>query len=233
MNVMNLKLLKSFVKRGLHAAAICGIVVAIAGCKTTPADEPVFSDAPAASAAAQPAAPALQAAVATGATAAVEGGRSSVFRVGDPVTVTFSGVDAALPVHEERIKDDGSITLPLIGSLVVVGMTPGELQKKIHAKYVPDYYKRLVVTVKPLDQVFFVGGEVRSSGRQAWSGEIRVTQAIQGAGGFTDFANKKNVLLRRVDGKIIKVNCLKAIENPALDPMVMPGDTITVKKTPW
>src|SRR5688572_478433 len=39
------------------------------------------------------------------------------FSIGDQVTVKFSGTAETILPHEERIKDDGMITLPLIGAV--------------------------------------------------------------------------------------------------------------------
>jgi len=226
--------LRSLLKQGLRAVGLCGLGLALAGCRTGPTEEAVFSNVPSAPTEMQPVSvPVTIPNVTEPGTVGVPTNTSVAFRPGDSVTVTFSGVGDAPPIHEERIRDDGAITLPLIGSVVALGKTPGELQKDILALYVPKFYQRLVVTVKPLDQVFYVGGEVRQPGRQVWIGEIRVTQAIQAVGGFTDFANKKNVLLMRADGSQVEVNCLKAMKDPKLDPKVRPGDSITVKRRWW
>jgi len=157
-------------------------------------------------------------------------GESESFSLGEQVIVTFS--DPQLQTHEERIKDDGTITLHLIGPVKAVGKTPGELQKEIQERYVPEYYKpgRLTVTVKSQERVYYVGGEVRSPNRYIYSGHITVTKAIQSAGDFTDFANKRKVCLTRADGKKIIVNCKKAIEDSTLDPAVFPGDKIHVPR---
>jgi len=154
------------------------------------------------------------------------------FRIGDTVTVTFSGVEPPPPPHEERIKEDGTITLPMIGSVIAAGKTAGELQKEIQERY-SRYYTRLTVTVKSLERFYYVGGEVRSPGRYPWLGELTVTQAIQSAGDFTDFARKTRVLLVRANGQTEVVNCRKAIENAELDPKVMPGDRIHVPRRFW
>ena len=154
------------------------------------------------------------------------GGR---FAISDLVRVTFSGVTDPIAPHEERIKDDGTVTLPLIGAIKADGKTPGELQEIITKAYVPKYYLRLTVTVASDRRVYYVGGQVRSPGRQEYLGTTTVTKAIQSAGDFTDFANRKNVLLTRVDGKTLTVNCIKAARNPALDPPVYPGDKIVVE----
>ena len=150
------------------------------------------------------------------------------FAVGDLVRVIFSGTTEAIQPHEERIKGDGTITLPLIGAVPADGKTPGELQKAITSAYVPNYYKRLTVTVSSDKRVYYVGGQVRLPGRQEYLGITTVTKAIQSAGDFTDFADRRKVLLTRADGKKFTVNCIKAAKDPALDLPVFPGDKIEV-----
>ncbi len=150
------------------------------------------------------------------------------FVIGDLVKVTFSGTIEPIQAHEERIKDDGTITLPHIGAIKADGKTPGELQKAITDAYVPDYYKRLTVTVSSDRRVYYVGGQVRSPGRQEYLGTTTVTKAIQSAGDFTDFADRRKVLLTRADGKKFTVNCIKAAKDPALDMAVFPGDKLEV-----
>ena len=102
------------------------------------------------------------------------------FAIGDQVTVKFSGTtDQNLKDHEERVTENGTITLPHIGSVSAVGKTAGELQTEIHDRYVPDYYKYLTVTVMGEQRVYYVGGRVRTPGRQFYIGAVTVTKAIQ------------------------------------------------------
>ena len=160
--------------------------------------------------------------------------RADVFAIGDLVTVKFSGTIDNIPQHEERLKDDGTITLPLIGAVKAVGKTPGDLQKDIHDRYVPDYYKRLTVIVTGEQRVYSVGGQVRSPGRQSYIGPTTVTKAIQSAGDFTDFAARRRVELTRADGKRFILDCKKAAKDPSLDLPVYPGDKIDVPmRGPW
>jgi polysaccharide export outer membrane protein len=151
--------------------------------------------------------------------------------VGETVIVVLTGTADLIPEHSEPIKDDGTITLPYIGVVQAAGKTPGQLQNEILNLYVPKYYVRLTVTVKSEDRVYYVGGEVKLPGRQLYVGETTVTRAIQSAGDFTDFANRSKVWLTRANGKRIKVNCNKALENPSLDPPVYPGDQIQVPRS--
>jgi protein involved in polysaccharide export with SLBB domain len=57
-----------------------------------------------------------------------------------------------------------------------------------------------------------------------------VLRAVATAGGFTDFANRKKIELRRHNGEIIKVNYKDAIKDPRKDPLVYPNDQIIVGK---
>jgi polysaccharide export outer membrane protein len=153
------------------------------------------------------------------------------FRVGETVIVTFSGSLVDIPSHEEPIKEDGTITLPLIGAVTAVGKTAGELQNEIHDGYVPQYYVRLTVTVKSGDRVIYVAGEVHSPGRVMYLGDTTITKAIQSAGGLTDFANHGKVWLTRAStGQRIKVDYDKALENRAKDQPVYPDDQINVER---
>jgi polysaccharide export outer membrane protein len=230
-----MKILTDWWKRGRSLVGVCAIALVLAGCHSAPKDEPMFSSDPgAASSSTATGSDTLATDNAKPATSLPNLGSVGRFRVGDLVTVTFSGLEQnqALPPHEERIKDDGTITLPMISSVLAKGKTAGELQNEIQEKY-KKYYQRLVVTVKNLDSFYYVGGEVKMPNRQPWVGEVTVTQAIQSAGGFTDFANRKKVLLVRADRTKITVNCVKVLGNPSLDPKVYPGDTINVPRKWW
>jgi polysaccharide export outer membrane protein len=155
------------------------------------------------------------------------------FRVGETVTVTFTGAPTPIESHMEPIKEDGTINLDLIGKIKAVGKTAGELQNEIYTSYVPKYYTRLTVTVNTGDRVYYVGGEVRGPGRQLYVDGMTVVKAIQSAGGLTDFANHHKVWLTHANGQRIKVDFDKALQNPSKDPSVYPDDQINVEKSLW
>lgn len=78
---------------------------------------------------------------------------------------------------------------------------------------------------------FYIGGEVKTSGRLAYTGKLSVLEAIITAGGFTDFANRRKVqLVRAKDGSTVTLDCNKARGNPELDLPVNPGDKIIVPR---
>jgi len=231
--------------------AVCGLIVGglcLTGCRTqTPeqqfADVPsgvaITSDAasptpvsaPAAAPVSVPVVSPLAVPVATNS----NGLEREVFRVGDSLTVTFTDMPTTFPPFEEKIKDDGTITLLQNESFTAVGMSPGDLAKEIRKRYVPDYYKYMTVTVKQqeITRWYYVDGEVRTPSRQQYITRITVLKAIASASGFTDFANKKKVRLTRADGRTQIVNCVKALDNPTLDPEVYPGDRIHVPRKIW
>jgi polysaccharide export outer membrane protein len=158
------------------------------------------------------------------------------FHVGDLVTVSFTSImgdPTIMPQHVERIHEDGTITLSLIGSVTAAGKTAGELQKDIHDGYVPRYYPGLNVTVTGDVAFFYVDGEVFGRGAKPYPGEMTVVKAIAVAGGFTDFAKKSKVRLTR-GGHTQIINVPKAINDPKYDVPVYPGDKIFVpRKILW
>jgi len=149
-------------------------------------------------------------------------------RVDDLITIIFSGVPVPPDKFEQRIKDDGTISLELIGAIKAAGKTAGKLQIEIHDAYVPKYFVRLNVSVHAEGRYFYVDGCVKIPSRQPHQGELTVLKAIAAAGGFTDFANKKKVVVVRANGQKLTVDCVKALKDPKLDLPIYPGDKITV-----
>jgi protein involved in polysaccharide export with SLBB domain len=151
-------------------------------------------------------------------------------RVGEMILVEFSGVGDPPPQHTERIKMDGRITLPSIGSVEAAGKTRGELEQAIHDRYVPNYYRQLTVIVRNEGRFFYVKGQVKNPSQYQYLKEMTVLRAIAVAGDFTDFAKRTQVLVTRSDGRKITVNCIKAQRDDRLDIPIYPDDTIEVPR---
>ncbi len=157
-------------------------------------------------------------------------GPIDIFSQGDLVVVSY-----ALPggmekkPHEERIKDDGTITPPDIGSVIAAGKTAGQLQDELKEKY-DKLFRNLTVTVKAGDRFYHVDGEVRIPGPKPYLGETDVLKAIAAGGGFTEFANKKKIRLIHPNGKTDVINYEKAIEDSGKNLPVYPGDQIYVRR---
>jgi polysaccharide export outer membrane protein len=155
---------------------------------------------------------------------------AAYMNVGDTITITYDGIPDLPAPQEKTINEDGTITLSDIGTIKVVGKSTGEIENIIHDLYVPKVYNHLNVTVKAGDRVYYVRGEVKAPGRQIYVGQITVTKAITSAGDFDDFANKRNVILTRANGKRFVINCDKILNGDAPDPGVYPGDQIDVQR---
>ena len=216
--------MKLFV-RGLIASGLLLAGLVFNGCSSPPTLDNLSAAGDVQTSSPAPALPAKPAAVA----AQPDYAQVARFHVGETVKVDFSGPPDPIESHEEPIKEDGTITLPLIGPVKAAGETAGELQTEIHDLYVPKYYVRLTITVSSGDRVYYVRGEVKNPGRQLYVGETTVTKAITSAGDFTDFASHK-VWLIRADGTRVKVSVDKALEDPSLDPQVYPGDQVYVPR---
>jgi protein involved in polysaccharide export with SLBB domain len=152
---------------------------------------------------------------------------------GDILTISFADTPTLIAAEEDVIKEDGSITLIYNQKFQAVGKTVGQLQTEIRDRYVPQYFKYLTVTIKTQDRYYSVGGEVRAPNRQVYTGYMTVLRAIDTASGFTDFANKRKVVVTRASGKKVTVDCKKAQDHPELDVEIFPGDKIFVKKRIW
>lgn len=155
----------------------------------------------------------------------------SKLRVGDLVMIAFSDVERPPQKMEVNIPDSGIITLPYNVHVKADGKTTTELERDIRAEYVPKLYVNLTVTVRTDMRVYYVDGEVRNPrGALPYVGETTVLRAIANVGGFSDFANKKNIELRRLNGQRFIINYYKALKDPKLDLPVYPNDHIIVNK---
>lgn len=131
------------------------------------------------------------------------------------------------------VRPDGRITLPLAGELIAAGKTPQELQAEI-ASSLERYVEQPVVTVivKAINsRQISVLGEVRRPGRYRISQRTDILDAIAMSGGFTEFADRKEVLiLRKTKSGVrrMQVN-VKRLLNEGAHPLYLePGDTVYV-----
>jgi polysaccharide biosynthesis/export protein len=131
------------------------------------------------------------------------------------------------------VRPDGKITLPLIGDVTAEGRTSAELRDTLVAA-LKEYNNNPVVTVivvETVPPVFYVMGEVNSPGTLPLKGSITVVQALAMAGGFKDFAKKKDISILRkgaAGAQTLKFNYNDAVKGKAQPIYLQPGDTIIV-----
>jgi polysaccharide export outer membrane protein len=133
-----------------------------------------------------------------------------------------------------QIRPDGKITLPLVGDIEATGQTPLELRDQI-TKALREYMTNPVVTVIVIEAVsaqVFVTGEVAKSGPVPIHGPLNIVQAIAMAGGFNEWANKKDVRILRQGPtgiQTIHFNYQDAINGEVRPVYLRAGDTVIVR----
>jgi protein involved in polysaccharide export with SLBB domain len=158
----------------------------------------------------------------------------AILHVGDMITITFHDVPPlSMREQQVRIPDNGIVTLPFNVRVPAVGKSPGQFEQDIRDAYVPKIFVNLTAIVRIEDRSYIVDGEVRRPGQQPYVGEMTVLRAIGAAGGFTEFANKRKIQLRRQNGQKFILNYKKIIDKPELDMPVYPNDHIIVDKSPF
>ncbi len=133
-----------------------------------------------------------------------------------------------------QVRPDGKITLPLIGDVRAAGQTPTELRTALTTS-LKEYITNPVVTVIVVEstpQSVYVMGEVKSSGPIPLKGPLSVMQAIAMAGGFSEFANKKDIKIQRQTAsgvKTLSFNYKESLEDSRAPLLLQPNDVVVVK----
>lgn len=149
-------------------------------------------------------------------------------RRGDVVTVRLLSIPQPQDI-ENSIDEVGCITLPLIGSVNVEGRTTSEIREMVKALYLKGFYTQIDVIVTARGDEYYVRGEVKAPGRYPLVGDVRLTQAIAAAGGYTDFAKPSRVRVMRGES-VLEFNCERIEKQKEKDPLVKRGDTIVVER---
>jgi polysaccharide export outer membrane protein len=133
------------------------------------------------------------------------------------------------------VRIDGKISFPLLGDVQAAGRTPLEINKDIEAG-LKDYVDNPIVTVtvkNPESQKFYILGEVKKTGEYPIIKGLTVLQAFALAGGFTDWASKKEIILLRNEkgkNKVYSVNYKKIVKDKdfSMNIRIIADDTIIV-----
>lgn len=159
-----------------------------------------------------------------------ETANAAQLRPGDSLIVTLQGIPDP-SAHNLQIDDQGTITLPFIGTMIAAGITASDLSTRIRESYISrDFYKTINVSVSVTERYVYVGGEVQRPGRILWTPDLTLAKAIQAAGGFTLYAKETAVSLVR-EPEAYQLDARLAQSNPTEDPRLMPGDSLQVPRS--
>jgi polysaccharide export outer membrane protein len=133
------------------------------------------------------------------------------------------------------VRMDGKISLPLVQEIKAAGLTPLQL-KEVLTRRLKEFIENPVVSVTVTEAnsyKVYVSGQVKTPGVYRLRSETSVAQIIPMAGGFTDWANQKKILIIRNENgreKRMTVNYKKIMRGSDQDSNVIlkAGDTIIV-----
>ena len=131
------------------------------------------------------------------------------------------------------VRIDGKISLPLLDDIQASGLTPLQLKEELTKKlsgFVDN--PTVTVTVREANSYrVFISGEVRQPGIVRIRSEVTLVNLIIMVGGFTEWANKRKILiLTKENGKEkrITANYNKIIDGDIPDIVIKPGDTVII-----
>jgi len=127
---------------------------------------------------------------------------------------------------EATINEVGQVSFPLIGNVLLEGMTVTEsasfITEKLEGRFLVD--PKVTVSVQKYRE-FFVSGEVEDPGGYSFQPGLTVRSAISFAGGFKERASKKKIYVIRESDESSTPRKVK------LDDRIGPGDVVFVEQS--
>ena len=126
-----------------------------------------------------------------------QGAGEYVIGKGDVLTVRVYGQDAIST--KARVRDDGKISMPLVGDVLAQGKRPAELAKSIEAALKPFIVAPSASVIVEESQGLNVSviGEVAHAGNVSVEPGAGVMQALAAAGGLTEVAERDQIYVCR------------------------------------
>ena len=137
------------------------------------------------------------------------------------------------------IRQDGKISLQLVGEVAAAGQTPEALATELTRKYAGELAApnvSVIVRTSGGGQVY-VSGEVGKQGAVPLNQGLTLYQAIQQAGGLLTTAHRKQIILirRQHDGRpagaAIDIRSIESGEEPETDVPLQPLDMVFVPRS--
>ena len=161
---------------------------------------------------------------------------SGALAPGDEISVSFSG--APEMNTKQKIQANGKVSLPTIGDVSASGRTITSFQSYLTSRYQPHLQDpTVVVSLETAAAGVYVSGEVLRPGKVPLDRPMTALEAVMEAGGFTKFANPKQVVVVRKEGNRNQryvLNLNDALSGADSRPFYLrPFDVIYVRQSAW
>ena len=125
--------------------------------------------------------------------------------VGDVLAVRVYGEEGL--TTKGKVRQEGTLTLPLLGPVPVVGKLPTEVASDLSARFKPFVLDpRVIVTIEQSIVTVTAVGEVKQAGLLELESPANVLQALAKVGGLTDYASRRSInVLRPQHGQTQRV----------------------------
>ncbi len=161
---------------------------------------------------------------------------NATLAAGDEINVAFSG--APEMNTKQKIQANGKVSLPMVGDVSAAGRSITSFQSELSSLYQPHLQDpTVIVSVEEAAAGVYVSGEVLRPGKIPLDRPMTALEAVMEAGGFTKFANPKQVIVVRNQGgknQRYVINMNDAIYGSDSSPFyVRTYDVIYVKQSNW
>jgi polysaccharide export outer membrane protein len=133
------------------------------------------------------------------------------------------------------VRMDGMISIPLVDEIQAAGLTPLQLKEKLTER-LKQFIENPNVTVVVMEANSFkvyISGQISKPGIYRLRSDTTLAQIISMAGGLTEWANQKKIIIIRKESgkeKRFTINYKKIVKGEDLDSNIIlkSGDTIIV-----
>lgn len=161
---------------------------------------------------------------------------SGTLAPGDEISVVFSGAPELNT--KQKIQANGKVSLPTIGDVSASGRSITSFQSQLTSMYQPHLQDpNVVVSLVSASAGVYVSGEVMRPGKIPLDRPMTALEAVMEAGGFTKFANPKQVIVVRNEkgrNQRYVINMNDALSGMDSRPFyVRPFDVLYVRQSAW
>lgn len=162
--------------------------------------------------------------------------------LGDVLEIRIVGarIEGAKDIPSEyKVAPDGTVNLPFIGSTVIVGLEPNEIEDLVRKRLMEgEFYTNPQVSVVVrayLSKRVSIIGQVKKPDSYPLESGMGLQKLISLAGGFTDIADDDNIIIQRKakDGRVVveSVDFDDIRDGKIADVLLQAGDYIEVRKS--